>query len=387
MRKIKVLYISHEYNKILGSTLSLDNLINSVKKEVDPIILIPKEGIVCEYFKNKGYKCIIQDFETSCFTDKINTIKLFIKYIFKVIKYCKNNSKAIHNLINILERENIELIHSNTSVIDIGYYLSKKLNVKHVWHLREMQSVLNLKPLYGWKNFYKKINAADAIIYITEATRNYYNKIKGNTYVIFDAVRSEKEIFYNENKEKYFIFCGTISKVKGIERAIDIYINFCNRNINKNYRLKLIGPINDNKLKDDIILSLKKHNLQNNVDFVGYSKNIKDFMINATALLMCSPNEAQGRVTIEAMFYGCIVVGYNAGGTKEIIENNKTGFLFNNNDEGVVTLEKIVNNDIEYRDIISNAHNFVKLNFSEENYGDKINLVYKELKNENKKTY
>jgi len=46
------------------------------------------------------------------------------------------------------------------------------------------------------------------------------------------------------------------------------------------------------------------------------------------ALLMCSRNEAFGRVTIEAMSKGLPVIGADCGGTSEIISHGETGFLY-----------------------------------------------------------
>ncbi len=63
-------------------------------------------------------------------------------------------------------------------------------------------------------------------------------------------------------------------------------------------------------------------------------------MSRAIAFLMCSENEGLGRVSIEAMFYGCLVIGRNSGGTKDFVFDGKTGLLFNDMDGCVSAMQK-----------------------------------------------
>ena len=97
-------------------------------------------------------------------------------------------------------------------------------------------------------------------------------------------------------------------------------------------------------------------------------------MREATALLMCSRNEAQGRVTIEAMFYGCPVIGYKAGGTQEIIKDGVNGFWFDSIDEAINKLNIIASNNI--RSVIERSQKYVTTHFSEETYKQKILSIY-----------
>ena len=100
-------------------------------------------------------------------------------------------------------------------------------------------------------------------------------------------------------------------------------------------------------------------------------------MEKATAFLMCSENEGLGRVSIEAMFYGCLVLGRNSGGTKEFVINNKTGYLFNTIEECSSLMQKILLEDTSI--IIKQAQDFARQNFSIENYGTKIMRVYQSV--------
>lgn len=47
--------------------------------------------------------------------------------------------------------------------------------------------------------------------------------------------------------------------------------------------------------------------------------------------LMCSENEALGRVTVEAQYYENLIIGANCGCTPFIIDDGITGYLYDKN--------------------------------------------------------
>ena len=98
----------------------------------------------------------------------------------------------------------------------------------------------------------------------------------------------------------------------------------------------------------------------------------------AIALLMCSKYEAFGRVTAEAMLNDCLVIGRNSGGTPELIEHGKTGFLFNTNDELTVLMEKVLSMDTT--DIRDRAKEKAINSFTEEVSAEQLKLVYDSLR-------
>ncbi|OIP84483.1 hypothetical protein AUK04_02335 [Candidatus Roizmanbacteria bacterium CG2_30_33_16] len=76
---------------------------------------------------------------------------------------------------------------------------------------------------------------------------------------------------------------------------------------------------------------------------------------NATPELV----EHLGITPLEAMSSGCLTYCYNAGGSKEIIQDYKNGFLFDNADN---LLRKMVAYN-QAKDIVQYAHSYVKDNF------------------------
>ena len=78
--------------------------------------------------------------------------------------------------------------------------------------------------------------------------------------------------------------------------------------------------------------------------FKGYVSDPYDTFHEADCLLMCSENEAFGRVTAEAMSACLPVIGKNSGGTPEVIVDEETGILYDTFDDLVAAMIKLTQN-------------------------------------------
>lgn len=372
MRQLNILYLSHESDKVLGSSRSLYNMIHALRGKVHPIVIVPSDGAAYEYFKNNGIDTYIVSYPLDI-TSLVGGKKL-LAFVPRVFRDVWRYVKALIQIKNIAFKYKIDILHSNSSTIDIGYYLSKILNIPHVWHLREFQDLdFNLKPFYGWGYLLNCIHQSSATISITKAIQRHFEIVENlNNIQLFNAVRTTADICFQKNKDKYFLLCGNLGPAKGCDVAIRSFAVFNAKN--PGYRLKFVGSISKTYLNElenlTEVLNVKKL-----VDFEGYQENPKKYYSAATAYLMCSPNEGMGRVTVEAMFYGCPVIGYNGGGTKEIITNGVNGYLFNNIEECVSLMNKVIDSKSQ-ENLILRAQQFAIDNFSEEKYSEKMMKVY-----------
>jgi glycosyltransferase involved in cell wall biosynthesis len=92
----------------------------------------------------------------------------------------------------------------------------------------------------------------------------------------------------------------------------------------------------------------------------------------ADTVLVCSKNEAWGRVAAEAMISGKPVIGYNGGGTKEIITNNFNGLLYKDINELTMSMKTVIQNRELVNNLTCNAKKFALERFSNLEYTNKI---------------
>ena len=119
-----------------------------------------------------------------------------------------------------------------------------------------------------------------------------------------------------------------------------------------------------------------------NVRFVGLQKDTVKYYHQADIVLVCSRFEAFGRVTVEAMMGGCVVIGANTGGTIELIEDSKTGYLYESGNVDSL-MEKIIyvlENKKIANDIAKSGQAYMLSNMTAEKNADAIYDVYRTLK-------
>jgi len=112
--------------------------------------------------------------------------------------------------------------------------------------------------------------------------------------------------------------------------------------------------------------------LDEQVSFKGFIDKPFEMYKMADAVLVCSRNEAWGRVAAEAMISEKPVIGYNSGGTKEIITNNFNGLLYNDVKELTTCMKTVIQNQELVNTIVNNAKKYALQRYSNLEYTDKI---------------
>ena len=226
------------------------------------------------------------------------------------------------------------------------------------------------------KDFGKKSSFSIAI---TEPIAKHWAIFKlPNSMILGDAVRKNTDCCMLWPKDKYFLFCGHICKEKGADIAVKAFVTFVRKTQQNGYKLIFIGEVDDTYKEALLKIDTSLHD---RLVFLGFRFDVADYFKRATAFLMCSECEGLGRVTIEAMFYGCPVIGRNTGGTSTLIQNEITGLLFNSINECVLGMERFCSDVNFSQNIASTAQTYVKEHFSEEVYGKKILDIYNRIFN------
>ena len=375
MAKHKILYVTND-SVTYGSTRSTLNLMDEMlKKDLDIQVLIPQKGPLEEELKNRNinYKVSRYFSWVKSKNDK-NILKMCIKMllnIFLLIPIC-----------SWIKREKFDIIHSVNSAVCIGAFSAKILKLKHVWHIRELIEEDHNLSFFNKKLFIKYLNNADEIIYVSKNVESKYKKLLNNcnANVIYNGIpiykEKETELPILQNKFNLLI-AGNICETKGQLEAIKAIEYLVSINI-KNIKLYVAG---DGLLEEEYKKYVVDHNLEEYVEFLGFVKNLKELRKRINIYLMCSKNEAFGRVTIEAMVAKNLVIGTNKGGTTEIIQNNVTGILYNQGD--FIDLSDKIRVSIEdwekSKKIINNAYKYAIKNFTIERCADEVYKIYEKM--------
>lgn len=322
---MKVLYVVSATQVIGGGSKSFLNLLYGVMNYgVEPLVVCPDQGKMYLDLQKKGIQvanCFYRYITYPPFDKNVKNIVLFLPRLFGRIMA---NTIGTIQLCRIAKTFKPDIIHTNVSVTGIGYYASRLLHIPHVWHIREYGALdFNYYYYYCRRQQlarYRKFRSFT--ICITKDIQRY-NQLTAhpNSRVIYDGVLSTSQIYYNPQKQPYFLFAGRIEWAKGVFPLLQAYAQYCKTCVNP-LPLHLAGSLDG---QPDYVALCKKYveemEIRSQVHFLGEQTDILPLYRNATALIVPSLSEGFGFITAEAMFSGCLVVGHDVAGTKEQFDN------------------------------------------------------------------
>lgn len=383
---MKVLYVLSGTTIFGGATKSFDNMLSYLlEKEVDVLVITPdSSGFYLDLkYRNIKVRNIPYTFATypskKGFYNKIlYPLRLARKILYNMLGYIK--------LLNIAKSFKPNIIHSNSSVLDIGIRVANRLNLPHIFHIRE----------YGDLDFSMDMRRMDKLlnkshtISITKDIKNYKHRNNPKLdRIIYNGIFSEKKIRYTKTKLPYLLFAGRIEKTKGIEDLIDAYIAYTKK-VTVPLDLWIAGTIEEHSkcLVSNLTSKLKIAGINENVKWLGSRSDINDLMYNATATIIPSYQEGFGRVMPEAMANGCICIARNTGGLKEQFDNGlkvtskEIGLRFSTTEELCKQIELIHSfSEIEKERMIIASQKTITELYTNEKSGKTIFDFYKEIIN------
>ena len=369
---MKILFIAHEKD-LNGASKSLLELIKCLQdnNEIYVLTQYSKGRFVNELDKLSVKKIVLPYYR---WIERKNIRLRWILYKIKWMLYANSVNRRTSRIVSdIVLDEKIDVIHTNSSVIDIGVRVHKLNGCPHVMHLREFGDLdFNMIPFLPYNELYDKMNeGTNRFICISKAIENHYSNLY-NKKVIYNGVSKDNINFVDKDftGNINILIAGRISKEKGQDIAIKA-LDYLFENGNKSINLYLAGS-------GEIQIPNK---LKNNVKLLGYVNDMPRLRKEMHIEIVSSKAEAFGRVTVEAMMGGLIVIGSNAGGTPELISNGENGFLFKCED--FVDLANKIDYCLKNRDalcnISENARKYAIDNFSIERCASEITDLYKSL--------
>lgn len=380
IKKTLITFFSHSSN-LGGAERSLIELIKELKdKDINSHVVLPDKGPIQKKLDqlNIPYDIVNLNWWANFKHKTPNDIGV-------------DNSNSYKNLVNYLPKLSLinpDLIYSNTIVSPWGAVASKFLNKLHIWHIREYGN-LDHKLIFniGYKktiNFIEK--NSDLIITNSKSVSDHISKYLKNkkTKVIYNYIKIPQKASLNKIKNPFIekdslkiIICGNVSpgknQLEGI-KAVDDLIRS-----KTNVELLILGTVADQKYFEKISNYIKKNKLKNKIHIINFVNNPYPYIKKSDIVLIPSIKEAYGRTAVEGMILKKVVIASSEGGTKEIIQNGKTGYIYKIND--IESLSKIIKKltDIKLQEKISTSgFNSLKNFNTKEQYGYKIAKIIKQ---------
>jgi glycosyltransferase involved in cell wall biosynthesis len=341
----KIVWVAHESNKS-GANLCLLEFVEILSKVgYNQLVIIPHKGNMQIELNKLGVASkVIHYYSWARPVNKPLSIKLLLRRNAR-------NLFACLCFLKLYKEFKPNVVFTNTSVINVGAIASMFSKAKHLWYIHEMgEEDFNFKLPWGRLSYVFMNAVSYKLLTNSEYLRsNYigrYNKI--NIQILRNVVKVSDYpaiIEYSRGDIIKLLLLGQVSETKG--HLIAIQAVSLLRAMGYSVELSIVGGANDDRYFHELNSIIYNLSLNNFVHFLGYSDNVTNLISNHHALLMCSKCEAFGRVTVEAMKIGIPVIGSNTCGTRELIEHEKTGLLFEQGNSQSLSHEiiKLFDND------------------------------------------
>jgi glycosyltransferase involved in cell wall biosynthesis len=228
----------------------------------------------------------------------LNTVMGLMTFFFKKTKFIIREASVISSL-DAVDNDN-----SNSSKFSVHSYLS------HLSYKKTHNIICQSQDMADdFKNIYKETENKIVII---------NNPITQN----FSLPKIEKA----NNEYVNFITVGRLSKEKGHLRIIKLLSQ-----LKYKFHYTIIGS---GPLKQEIFEAINQHQLQDNVTYIPFTKDVLEHMANSDLFLQGSYVEGFPNALLESCYAGTPVIAYNVpGGTKEIVVHKENGYLVQTDDD------------------------------------------------------
>lgn len=378
---MKILVLTHRSNFSGGANRSLLAVLKGLKAKGHEIdVILPKasgelnDALTQE--KINWWHCQYYRMGAKPFSGPL----MLLSYIILYGKYIHHMIKG-QEIYNKIKNEKYDVIYTNTILPYCGLFAAKKLGIASVIHDREPLDGTNVPQIYGYERFL--YDHADKIIVISSDLKHQWEKrnLKDKITLITNGIPLQKVQLSTQQEIGDFniLLTARIAPMKHHFDALKALKKLKDKGINdvKLYFAGSEGEKSDLGYRKSLEDFIASNDLQRNVTFLGEVKDMGKLRSEMNVELMCNPDEPFGRVTVEGMRSGLVVIGVNAGGTVDIIVNEVNGLLYEKDDiDDLVNKILKVYNDTGYRkELAEKAVEYSNSHFTMEENINKIEEV------------
>jgi glycosyltransferase involved in cell wall biosynthesis len=248
------------------------------------------------------------------------------------------NTRGVEQIYNLLKSLKADVVLTSTLTMPWAAIAAAGAGIPHVWHIHEFgDRDHGLIFDYPYEEVLRRIDdLSQAVITNSDVVKQHISSLipqEKITRAYYGFELDPKGINeplatspYRAGGGLKLIIVGRVIEAKRQLDAVKAVAALKKQGIPA--ELVILGPSGSDQYMKQITAYIAKHDLADVIHLQDFAANPFPYIKAADVLLMCSENEAFGRVTVEGMLVGKAVVGAASAGTLEIIEDGKTGLLY-----------------------------------------------------------
>lgn len=341
---LRVLFVGHD-STLYGAQLALLTLLASLDRSiVEPFVVVPNEGP----FIGEVEKIGVPIYRRYMIHWVVTGARLNCNYWTNLIEVVSGLRARAWAIARLIEKNQIDLVYSNTVTVIEGAIAARMCHVPHVWHLHE-NVVGNpaLRPVLPRSVLTHIVSAlSDRIIVPSRYLMHEYRAggILSKTMVVPNGVVFEQSQLLNEetlNDElsipstaPVITLIGAIHPGKDIRTFVAAAASVLPHYPNTVFLV--VGEVSDARYATQIQTDIAARGIEYAFRFLGWRSDIPQLLRHTDILVVSSIQETFGRTIIEAMAAGIPVVATRCGGPEEVVVDGVTGYLVPITDPGAM---------------------------------------------------
>lgn len=380
---MNILFFANE-SRMGGANLSLLGILDEMAGKHNTSVVVPiKKGYMVDELHKRNIPVYYRhSFWWMLEPENTPAKTVLKKAVYKVL--CLNNYLCALSLTGVVRKQKIEMIHTNSSVLNTGGILASLTGLPHVWHIREFgQEDFGFFSVWKYEKLCRFIDQkSDRVIAISQAVgRKFQDKIAADKLeVVYNGVNDSNRYDKSADKTKHdkieFLIGGRVSPEKGQDEAIAAVALLVKKGY-RNLHLSIAGPGNAAGLK----ALIAQETLSEYVSLLGTVNDMAALRRKMDVELVCSVCEGFGRVTAEAMMSSNPVIGADTGATPELIQDGKNGYLYHKGDVKDLSqkMEYLLRHPEKIRFLGKNAYEWSTERFTGKRNVEEIERIYCEI--------
>lgn len=325
---MKILLVNNSAD-IYGASRSLLRLARCLRERGhEPLVLLPAPGPLGERLRASGVRTII--------FPSLRVITRQVLSSWRILPWLAGFLPSAIALSQLIKRENIDVVHTNTGVIVSSALAARLAGCPHVWHIRDWFQEFG--PL--WKPYSRYILAnADRVLCVSKAIAEQFPaspkiQVLNNGFDLeeFPQLSADERAAARAALGLKIdgLVIGTVGRIKFKRKGQEFLLQAAKLLLDRGIKATCLlaggpapGAENHSAEMRDLAESLGVRTI-----FTG---EVQDARLAYAAMdifiLPSAQPEPFGGVVMEAMALGLPVIGTNIGGTIEQVAEGETGFL------------------------------------------------------------
>lgn len=385
----RITWITH-YAELYGANRSMLDLMLELRRTgiAEPTVILPREGPLLAALAQENIEHAVIDLrpwmsERTYMGGPHHRVMQYLRYHKAARERVAHNRTMLPRILAQLRTWGSDAVHLNSAAVPLGHAIKQESGLPLIWHIRELPEEQYLLHLDSGRRAYgRALRSADRLIAISKAVRTDIQRYTGDDPgipVIHNGVlRTADHSKLAERAaarawEGPFRFCliGLIHPSKGQIEAVEALALV--RRKHPEVRLIIAGTGRDQELR----ATIARTGQVDAVEMAGFVADPFTVLDRSHALLMCSRNEAMGRVTVEAMASGLPVIGHASGGTTELVEHGVNGYRYTDGAEELADrMMRLIEQPELARQLGAKGAEMAAQRFTIERYASEVAKVY-----------